>query len=99
MLPQAVAALGVGGRIAVLAYHSLEDRLVKQVLAAGARDTAPPGLPVVPEEYQPRLRLLTRGAEKPSEAEIADESARRLGPLPGRRADPRSRRRQESSSA
>ena len=71
VLPQAVAALAVGGRIAVLAYHSLEDRLVKQVLAAGARDTAPPGLPVVPDEHQPRLRLLTRGAEKPSEAEIA----------------------------
>ncbi|HEY5981634.1 MAG TPA: 16S rRNA (cytosine(1402)-N(4))-methyltransferase RsmH [Microlunatus sp.] len=71
VLPQAVAALALGGRIAVLAYHSLEDRLVKQVLAAGARETAPPGLPVVPEEYQPRLRLLTRGAAKPSEAEIA----------------------------
>jgi 16S rRNA (cytosine1402-N4)-methyltransferase len=71
VLPQAVAALAVGGRIAVLAYHSLEDRLVKQVLAAGARDTAPPGLPVVPEEHQPRLRLLTRGAEKPSPAEVA----------------------------
>ena len=71
VLPQAVAALALGGRIAVLAYHSLEDRLVKQVLAAGARETAPPGLPVVPEEYQPRLRLLTRGAAKPTEAEIA----------------------------
>ena len=71
MLPQAVAALAVGGRIAVLAYHSLEDRLVKQVLAAGARDTAPPGLPVVPEEHQPRLRLLTRGAQRPTEDEVA----------------------------
>ena len=71
VLPQAVAALALGGRIAVLAYHSLEDRLVKQVLAAGARETAPPGLPVVPEEHQPRLKLLTRGAAKPTEAEIA----------------------------
>jgi len=71
VLPQAVAALAVGGRIAVLAYHSLEDRLVKQVLAAGARDTAPPGLPVVPEEHLPRLRLLTRGAQKPTAAEVA----------------------------
>lgn len=71
VLPQAVAALAVGGRIAVLAYHSLEDRLVKQVLAAGAQETAPPGLPVVPEQYQPRLRLLTRGAQKPTEDEVA----------------------------
>ncbi|MFF7212038.1 16S rRNA (cytosine(1402)-N(4))-methyltransferase RsmH [Streptomyces sp. NPDC008238] len=70
-IPAAVAALAVGGRIAVLSYHSLEDRLVKGVLAAGAATTAPPGLPVVPEQYQPRLKLLTRGAELPTEDEIA----------------------------
>ncbi|MEE1928753.1 16S rRNA (cytosine(1402)-N(4))-methyltransferase RsmH [Streptomyces sp. TRM 70351] len=70
-LPAAVDALAVGGRIAVLSYHSLEDRLVKQVLAAGAAGTAPPGLPVVPERYQPRLELLTRGAELPREEEVA----------------------------
>jgi 16S rRNA (cytosine1402-N4)-methyltransferase len=71
-IPAAVASLAVGGRIAVLSYHSLEDRLVKQVFAAGAATTAPPGLPVVPEQYQPRLRLLTRGAELPTEEEIAE---------------------------
>lgn len=71
-LPAAVKALDVGGRIAVLSYQSLEDRVVKQVFAAGAANTAPPGLPVVPERYQPRLRLLTRGAELPTEEEIAD---------------------------
>ncbi|MEE1943336.1 16S rRNA (cytosine(1402)-N(4))-methyltransferase RsmH [Streptomyces sp. TRM 70361] len=77
-LPAAVAALALGGRIAVLSYHSLEDRLVKQVLAAGAAGTAPPGLPVVPERYQPRLRLLTRGAELPTEEEVAEN--RRAAP-------------------
>jgi 16S rRNA (cytosine1402-N4)-methyltransferase len=70
-VPRAVDALAVGGRIAVLSYHSLEDRLVKRVLAAGAADTSPPGLPVVPERYKPRLRLLTRGAELPGEDEVA----------------------------
>src|SRR5690606_16465759 len=77
-IPAAVRALDVGGRIAVLSYHSLEDRLVKQVLAAGAATTAPPGLPVVPERYQPRLKLLTRGAELPTEEEIAEN--RRAAP-------------------
>ncbi|MCL2551421.1 MAG: 16S rRNA (cytosine(1402)-N(4))-methyltransferase RsmH [Actinomycetia bacterium] len=77
-IPAAVASLAVGGRIAVLSYHSLEDRLVKQVFAAGAANTAPPGLPVVPEQYQPRLALLTRGAELPTEDEVAEN--RRAAP-------------------
>ncbi len=70
-LPAAVAALRVGGRIVVLAYHSLEDRMVKRVLVAGATDTAPPDLPVVPDSAAPQLRLLTRGAERPDEEEVA----------------------------
>ncbi|WP_328387465.1 16S rRNA (cytosine(1402)-N(4))-methyltransferase RsmH [Streptomyces sp. NBC_00400] len=77
-VPAAVKALAVGGRIAVLSYHSLEDRLVKQVFAAGAANTAPAGLPVVPERYQPRLKLLTRGAELPTEEEVAEN--RRAAP-------------------
>ncbi|MER5477920.1 16S rRNA (cytosine(1402)-N(4))-methyltransferase RsmH [Streptomyces sp. NPDC002734] len=84
-IPAAVKALAVGGRIGVLSYHSLEDRLVKQVFAAGAASTAPPGLPVVPEEYQPRLKLLTRGAELPTEEEIAEN--RRAAPARFRGAE------------
>ena len=68
-VPAAVAALAVGGRIAVLAYHSLEDRIVKQTFAAGARGTTPAGLPVELADHAPRLRLLTRGAEVPGEGE------------------------------
>ncbi len=70
-LPAAIEALTVGGRIVVLSYHSLEDRLVKRTFAAEAAGTAPIGLPVVPARYAPRLRLLTRGAETPGEDEIA----------------------------
>jgi 16S rRNA (cytosine1402-N4)-methyltransferase len=74
VLPSAVAALALRGRIVVLAYHSLEDRLVKQVLAAGAHDRAPRGLPVVPAGLGPELRLLTRGAQRPTPAEVAANS-------------------------
>ncbi|MFW7413939.1 16S rRNA (cytosine(1402)-N(4))-methyltransferase RsmH [Demequina sp. SO4-18] len=70
-MPAAIEGTRVGGRIVVMAYQSLEDRIVKTALAAGATDASPPGLPVIPDEDQPYLRLLTRGAEKasPDEAE------------------------------
>ena len=71
-LPEAVDALAVGGRIAVLSYHSLEDRLTKQALAAGAHSGTPVGLPVELPELAPYLRLLTRGAEEPAAAEVVD---------------------------
>ncbi len=69
-LPAAVDALAVAGRIAVLSYHSLEDRLTKQALAAGAHSSTPDGLPVELPEHAAYLRLLTRGAEEPTAAEI-----------------------------
>ncbi len=69
-LPAALEAISIGGRVVVLSYQSLEDRIVKQYFAAGSASTVPPDLPVVPEHHQPRLRLLTRGAEKASDEEI-----------------------------
>jgi 16S rRNA (cytosine1402-N4)-methyltransferase len=70
-LPAAISALAVGGRIAALSYHSLEDRLVKRTFAAGATTDVPPDLPIIPPGHEPELRLLTRGAEKPSAEEVA----------------------------
>jgi 16S rRNA (cytosine1402-N4)-methyltransferase len=69
-LPAAVDALAVGGRVVVMSYHSLEDRLTKQVLGELSRSSAPPDLPVVPPEHQPQLRLLTRGAEQADDEQI-----------------------------
>ncbi len=71
VLPVAIDALAVGGRIAVLSYHSLEDRLTKQALAAGSHSSTPEGLPVELPEHAAYLRLLTRGAEEPSAAEVS----------------------------
>ncbi len=68
-LPAAISRLRVGGRIAVLSYHSLEDRITKRGLAEGATSRTPAGLPVERPEDAAYLRLLTRGAEVPAESE------------------------------
>lgn len=68
-LPDVIHALGMNGRIAVLAYHSLEDRIVKHALGAAASDRAPRDLPVVPEGLQPELALLTRKPMRPDSNE------------------------------
>ncbi|HSE09757.1 MAG TPA: 16S rRNA (cytosine(1402)-N(4))-methyltransferase RsmH [Nocardioidaceae bacterium] len=70
-IPAATDAIGVGGRVVVMSYHSLEDRMVKRAFAEQTRLDVPLDLPFVPEGQEPALRLLTRGAEKASEAEIA----------------------------
>ena len=69
-IPGAIDSIRVGGRVVVMSYHSLEDRLVKQAFTAGTTSMAPPDLPVVPDELQPPLRALTRGAEKAPADEI-----------------------------
>jgi 16S rRNA (cytosine1402-N4)-methyltransferase len=70
-LPAAVASLALHGRIVVMSYHSLEDRITKQTLAAGAKSDVPDDLPVIPAGHEPYLKLLTRGAERPTEDEVA----------------------------
>jgi 16S rRNA (cytosine1402-N4)-methyltransferase len=72
-LPAAVSMLRPRGRIAVVSFHSLEDRIVKRFFAAEARGcTCPPDLPVCVCGREPVLRLLTRKAVRPSPAEVAD---------------------------
>ncbi|MFD1713232.1 16S rRNA (cytosine(1402)-N(4))-methyltransferase RsmH [Amnibacterium flavum] len=90
-LPVAVDSLRVGGRIVVLSYQSLEDRLVKRELQRRASSTAPQGLPVELPEHSPELRLLVKGAGRASDEEITENpratpvrlrAAERLRPAP-----------------
>jgi 16S rRNA (cytosine1402-N4)-methyltransferase len=71
-VPAALEALSVGGRIVVLSYHSLEDRIVKHSFAALAKDNTPAGLPVQLTSAGPQIRLLVRGSEPATEEEIAE---------------------------
>ena len=71
-IPAAIDAIAVGGRVVVESYHSLEDRLVKQAFTAVTASTVPPDMPFVPAGHEPALRLVTRGSEKASPAEISE---------------------------
>jgi 16S rRNA (cytosine1402-N4)-methyltransferase len=71
-LPAALDALRVGGRIVVLAYHSLEDRITKRELAERSTSSTPVGLPVELPGHGPSFRLLVRGSEQADDGEVAD---------------------------
>lgn len=94
VLPQALTLLRPGGRLAVISFHSGEDRVVKSFIARESRDCiCPPGLPECRCGHVAQLRAVSRGAIRPSELEVrrnpASRSARlrvaeRLGgPPPG----------------
>lgn len=71
MLPLAVKRLAPGGRLAVIAFHSLEDRLVKQFFHKESRDCiCPPGQPVCTCGHHASLRLITRRPIQAGEAEV-----------------------------
>jgi 16S rRNA (cytosine1402-N4)-methyltransferase len=73
-IPQALEKLKVGGRMVVMSFHSLEDRIVKQAFAQVCKSTAPIKLPVELEIHKPKFALLFNGSEKATEIEISENS-------------------------
>ena len=71
-IPASLSVLNLGGRVVVMSYHSLEDKIVKGVFAAGARSSAPKGFPVELDQHKAQLQRLTKGTEVPTDAEIAE---------------------------
>jgi 16S rRNA (cytosine1402-N4)-methyltransferase len=72
-LPAVLSMLRPGGRVAVISFHSLEDRIVKRFFVAQAKGcTCPPDLPVCVCGREPTLRIVTRKAVRPSPNEIAE---------------------------
>lgn len=68
-IPQSLNALNAGGRVVVLSYHSLEDKIVKNAFAKVCASSTPIDLPVAPAK--PDFELLVRGNEKPTDLEVA----------------------------
>ncbi|MCI6574212.1 MAG: 16S rRNA (cytosine(1402)-N(4))-methyltransferase RsmH [Actinomycetaceae bacterium] len=90
-LPRAMASVRVGGHIVIEAYHSLEDRLVKEAFAAGLQSSTPAGLPVELAGHEPYLEPLTKGALKatpqeiehnPRSASVRIRAVRKIRPVP-----------------
>ena len=71
-IPAGLDKLAPGGRLVVMSYQSLEDRIVKRAMRPGLHPDVPQGLPVVPDHLKPWLRDLTRGAVKADDTEISE---------------------------
>lgn len=81
-LVDAIDLLKIGGRISVITFHSLEDRLTKTLFKeASSLPDLPPGLPVIPEHMKPILKLVTRKPILPSDEELAANNRSRSAKL------------------
>ncbi|MGM0182272.1 ribosomal RNA small subunit methyltransferase H [Enterococcus sp. AZ150] len=81
-LEQAIDLLALHGRISVITFHSLEDRIVKTIFKEYSQQKdVPPGLPMIPEEFQPELRLVNRKPITASKEELEENNRSRSAKL------------------
>lgn len=81
-LVDAIDLLAIGGRISVITFHSLEDRLCKTIFKeASSLPDLPPGLPVIPDHMKPTLKLITRKPILPSDEELEANNRSRSAKL------------------
>ena len=69
-IQQAIGLLAVDGRISVITFHSLEDRLTKQLFKEASTVEVPKGLPFIPDDMQPKLALVNRKPILPRQEEL-----------------------------
>ena len=82
VLPDAIDLLKPNGRISVITFHSLEDRITKQIFKQASEvDELVKGLPVIPAEYQPKIKLINKKPILPSEKELSENSRSRSAKL------------------
>mgnify|MGYP001335267103 FL=1 len=81
-LVDAIDLLKIGGRISVITFHSLEDRLTKTIFKeASSLPELPKGLPVIPDDVKPELKIITRKPIVPSEEELINNNRARSAKL------------------
>ena len=75
VLPDAISLLKPEGRICVITFHSLEDRIVKQIFKTNSEvDEMVKGLPVIPDEYKPLIKLINKKPILPTERELSENT-------------------------
>lgn len=73
-IQQAMDLLAIGGRISVITFHSLEDRLTKQLFKEASTVEVPKGLPFIPDELKPKIELVNRKPILPSQEELEENN-------------------------
>ncbi|PFZ08637.1 16S rRNA (cytosine(1402)-N(4))-methyltransferase [Bacillus pseudomycoides] len=81
-LESAIEMVKPGGRISVITFHSLEDRICKTTFKRNSTTPQlPPGLPIIPDEFKPKLKLITRKPILPSDEELEENNRARSAKL------------------